>query len=105
MYPGVSKLRIFALVLALFGLIALSTGLAYGQAISGSLVGTVIDSSSAVVNSATVEATNLGTGSAVTVRTTGTGVGAARSVSPRRIRRPPRERSSAGPVTRTWPRF
>lgn len=73
MYPGVSKLRIFALVLALFGLIALSTGLAYGQAISGSLVGTVIDSSSAVVNSATVEATNVGTGSAVTVRTTGTG--------------------------------
>jgi len=73
MYSGVTKLRLFAFVLALFGLIALSTGLAYGQAISGSLVGTVIDSSSAVVNGATVEATNVGTGSAVMVRTTGTG--------------------------------
>ena len=49
MYSGVPKLRVFAFVLALFGLIALSTGLAYGQATSGNIVGTVTDPSGATV--------------------------------------------------------
>src|ERR1700704_6540081 len=62
MHSVVSKLRVFAFVLALLSLMALGSGLAFGQAISGNLVGTVIDSSSAVVTNATVEATNVGTG-------------------------------------------
>ena len=50
MYSEVPKLRVFAFVLALFGLIALSTGLAYGQTTSGNIVGTVIDPSGAAVS-------------------------------------------------------
>ena len=69
----VSKLRVFASVLALLSLMALGSGLAFGQAISGNMVGTVIDSSGAVVTNANVEATNLGTGAAVPTRTGGTG--------------------------------
>ena len=73
MYSAASKLRIFALVLALVSLIALGSGPVYGQAISGGLVGTVIDSSSAVVTSASVEATNVGTGATTTTKTSATG--------------------------------
>ncbi|MGH9501382.1 MAG: carboxypeptidase regulatory-like domain-containing protein [Terriglobales bacterium] len=69
----VSKLKVFAFVLALLSLMALGSGLAYGQAISGSLVGTVSDSSGAVVTNATVEATNVGTGLATTIATGNTG--------------------------------
>jgi hypothetical protein len=36
--------KLAALVVALFGLLAISTGLAYGQAIDGNVVGTVLDS-------------------------------------------------------------
>ena len=46
---------------------------ARGQAISGNLVGTVIDSSSAVVTGATVEATKIDTGIVYTTTTGGTG--------------------------------
>jgi hypothetical protein len=70
---AVSKLRVFAFVLALLGLMTIGLGLAYGQAISGSLVGTVTDSSSAVVTNASVEATNVGTGLTTTGRTGSTG--------------------------------
>src|SRR5580700_1670038 len=73
MYSAVSKLKIFAFVLALLSLMALSSGLAFGQAISGNLVGTVIDSSSAVVTNASVEASNLGTGATTAATTGGTG--------------------------------
>src|SRR6476660_4194482 len=73
MYSAASKFRIFVFVLALISLMALGSGLAYGQAISGSLVGTVMDSSSAVVNNAEVEATNVGTGASTTTRTGATG--------------------------------
>ena len=38
----VSKLRVFASVLALLSLMALGSGLAFGQAISGNIVGTVL---------------------------------------------------------------
>ena len=56
----------------LLGLIGISA-MAYGQAISGSLVGTVIDSSSAVVTNASVEATKIDTGVTTTTRTGSTG--------------------------------
>jgi hypothetical protein len=73
MQSVVSKLKIFAFVLALLSLMALGSGLAFGQAISGSIVGTVVDSSSAVVTNASVEAFNVGTGATVTSKTSGTG--------------------------------
>src|SRR5580704_10825132 len=73
MHSVVSKLKAFAFVLALLSLMALGSGLAYGQAISGNLVGTVIDSSSAVVTNASVEASNLGTGLTTSATTNTTG--------------------------------
>ena len=71
MDSAISKFRAFVTGLALLSLMALGSGLAYGQAISGNLVGTVVDSSSAVVTNASVAATNLGTG-LTTTTTTGT---------------------------------
>ena len=59
-----STLKVFALTLTLFSLLALSVGLAYGQAISGNLVGTLLDSSGAAVANAEVTATNVGTSAA-----------------------------------------
>ena len=53
----ISMLRALTFGLAFLVLIASSMREAHGQAISGNLVGTVIDSSSAVVTAATVEAT------------------------------------------------
>jgi len=73
MQSVVSKLKIFAFGLALLSLMALGSGLAFGQAISGSIVGTVVDSSSAVVTNASVEALNVGTGATIATRTGGTG--------------------------------
>ena len=73
MHSAVSKLKVFAFVLALLSLMALGSGLAFGQAISGNIVGTVIDSSSAVVTNASVEATNLGTGLTTSATTNATG--------------------------------
>ena len=58
---------------ALLGLIAAASSAAYGQAISGNLVGTVIDSSSAVVANASVEATKIDTGITTTTTTSNTG--------------------------------
>src|SRR3984893_16460730 len=73
MQSVVSKLKIFAFVLALISLMVLGSGLAFGQAISGSIVGTVVDSSAAVVTNASVEALNVGTGAIITSKTSGTG--------------------------------
>ena len=67
----VSMFGPIALGFALFLLMTLPSNQAYGQAISGNLVGTVIDSSSAVVPNASVEATKIDTG--VTSHTTTTG--------------------------------
>jgi len=66
-------LKALAFGFALLGLIAASSGGAYGQAISGSLVGTVIDSSAAVVTNASVEATKIDTGITTTTTTGATG--------------------------------
>ena len=73
MQSVVSKLKVFAFVLALLSLMALGSGLAFGQAISGSIVGTVVDSSAAVVTNASVEALNVGTGATYRARTGSTG--------------------------------
>src|SRR6476646_1547876 len=59
--------------LTLLALLAVSSSAAYGQAISGDLVGTVVDSSGAAVATATVNATNLATGVATNTTTNGTG--------------------------------
>src|SRR5689334_6441307 len=73
-----SMLKVTALGLAGLSLIGLSLKMmspipAYGQAISGNLVGTVIDSSSAVVANANVEAMKIDTGVTTTTTTNGTG--------------------------------
>ena len=73
MYSAASKLRIFALVLALVSLIALGSGPVYGQAINGNIVGTVTDPSGAAVSNADVTATNPATGFTVTAKTNETG--------------------------------
>jgi hypothetical protein len=59
--------------LALLSLVAVASSGAYGQAISGNLVGTVVDSSSAVVANASVEATKIDTGITTTTTTGNTG--------------------------------
>ena len=49
----------------LFAATAVCAGIAFGQAISGNLVGTITDSTGAVVPNAEVTATNVGTSSAL----------------------------------------
>ena len=73
MYSAASKLRIFALVLALVSLVALGSGPVYGQAINGNIVGTVTDPSGAAVSNADVTGTNPATGFTVTSKTNDTG--------------------------------
>jgi hypothetical protein len=73
MQSVVSKLKIFAFALALLSLMALGSGLAFGQAVSGNMVGTVTDSSGAAVVNADVTATNVGTGISTAAKTNGTG--------------------------------
>src|ERR1700681_4357576 len=69
----ISMLKATAFGLALLGLIAVSSSGAYGQAISGNLVGTISDSSSAVVTNASVEATKIDTGITTTTVSGNTG--------------------------------
>src|SRR6266700_417097 len=69
----VSIFRIAILGFALLGLITVNSSTTYGQAISGNLVGTITDSSSAVLSNASVEATKIDTGVTATAKTNGTG--------------------------------
>ena len=69
----VSMLKATALGITLLALIAVNSIEAYGQAISGNLVGTVIDSSAAVVANASVEAMKIDTGVTTTTSTNSTG--------------------------------
>src|ERR1700690_2381579 len=69
----VSMLKTMVFGFALLGLIAVSSRASYGQAISGALVGTVVDSSGAAVAGASVSATNIATGAVTTTATGGTG--------------------------------
>ncbi|HUJ95769.1 MAG TPA: carboxypeptidase regulatory-like domain-containing protein [Terriglobales bacterium] len=69
----IPTLKVLAFVFALAGLLTLSAGVAYGQAISGNIVGTVVDSSGAAVANADVNATNINTGVGANTKTNGTG--------------------------------
>ncbi len=61
--------KAFAYFSSILGLLALACSLAFGQAISGDLTGTVVDPSGAAVNGATVEAVNTGTGQKIATTT------------------------------------
>jgi hypothetical protein len=63
----------FGFVFALASLLLVSTGLVCAQAISGNIVGTVVDPTSALVVNASVEATNIDTGVTMPAKTNGTG--------------------------------
>ena len=65
--------KLAGLVIALFGLLAISTGLAYGQAIDGNVVGTVLDSQGAAVVGAQVSAVNVSTNVVATTKTNSAG--------------------------------
>jgi hypothetical protein len=69
------RVSVFGTILGftLLVLMAVSSRGAYAQAISGNLVGTVIDTSAAVVSNATVEATKIDTGITTTTTTGNTG--------------------------------
>src|ERR1700731_2041358 len=73
MKPRGSSFRILLVAFAMLSLVLLNAGIAYGQAISGNLTGTVTDATGAAVNSATVEAVNLGTAQKITTTTRGSG--------------------------------
>jgi hypothetical protein len=60
-------------MLALFGMLALSAGVAYGQAIDGNVVGTILDTQGAVVVGADVSATNIATNVVATAKTGSSG--------------------------------
>jgi hypothetical protein len=66
-------LILFALSFGLLVSMFLTPTVGFAQAISGNIVGTVVDSSGAVVTGASVEATNIATGVTATTRTNGAG--------------------------------
>ncbi|HJT70969.1 MAG TPA: carboxypeptidase regulatory-like domain-containing protein [Terriglobales bacterium] len=69
----VCKFKGFIWALSVCAVIGLSFSLAYGQAISGNVVGTVVDSSGAAVPNADISARNTATGVAYTGKTNNTG--------------------------------
>src|SRR3984893_8048726 len=73
MNPYNRALILFALSFGLLVSMLLTPTAAFAQAISGNIVGTVTDSSGAVVTGASVEATNIATGITTTTRTKGAG--------------------------------
>jgi len=73
MKQGVGSFWRFGFILALFSLVALSAVSAFGQAIDGNVVGTVVDASGAAVVGADVTATNVGTNVTATGKTNGAG--------------------------------
>jgi Carboxypeptidase regulatory-like domain/TonB dependent receptor len=73
MNRAVFTARTLVLGIALLSLVTLGVNLSYGQAISGNMVGTVVDSSGAAVANAEVTATNVATGLAITNKTNNTG--------------------------------
>jgi Carboxypeptidase regulatory-like domain len=66
-------LRFAVFLLALSALMILTAAIAFGQAISGSVVGTVVDPSDAAVVNADVTATNIDTGVVSSTKTNSTG--------------------------------
>lgn len=73
MKQGAEYFKSLRFLSLLFSLLALCVGIAFGQAISGNLVGTVSDPSGAVVANAEVTATNTGTNAATVTHTNSTG--------------------------------
>lgn len=65
--------RFVALVLALAGMLTLATGVGFGQAIDGNVIGTVFDSQGAAVSGADVTATNVETNVTAITKTSGSG--------------------------------
>jgi hypothetical protein len=72
MYRRISMFATTVLGLTLLALMTMNPPAAYSQAISGNIVGTVMDSSSAVVSSANVEITKIDTGAMSSTKTTAT---------------------------------
>ena len=73
MKQNARSLRLLAFMLALFGLLALGAGTAFGQAIDGNVVGTVVDAQGAVVVGADVTSVNIATNVAATAKTSSSG--------------------------------
>jgi hypothetical protein len=73
MKQGAEYFKSLRFLSLLFSVLALCVGIAFGQAISGNLVGTVSDPSGAVVANAEVTATNTGTNAATVTHTNSTG--------------------------------
>lgn len=67
------KFKAFAYFSSILGFLALSCSLAFGQAISGNITGTVLDSSGAAVTGADVTARNVATGVSWAAKTSSTG--------------------------------
>ncbi len=65
--------KVFAFALVLLGLLTLGAGAAYGQAITGNVVGTVVDSTGAAVVDADLSVVNIATGVVVSGKTNETG--------------------------------
>ena len=61
MKRGVGSVRVCGLILALISLFGLGVASAFGQAIDGSVVGTVVDTQGAAIVGAEVSATNIAT--------------------------------------------
>jgi hypothetical protein len=68
-----SSFKLAGFVFALFGLLTIATGLAYGQAIDGNVVGTVLDSQGAAVAGAEVTAINVSTNVVSSAKTNSAG--------------------------------
>ncbi len=73
MKQGAQYFKSLRFLSLLFSVLTLCVGIAFGQAISGNLVGTVSDASGAVVANAEVTITNVGTNAMVTAHTNSTG--------------------------------
>ena len=69
----ISTIKVLAFVFALMGLMTFTAGVASGQAISGNITGTVVDSSGAAVANADVNIANLSTGVGANTKTNSTG--------------------------------
>jgi len=68
-----SSFKLAGFVFALFGLLTITAGLAFGQTIDGNVVGTIVDSQGAAVAGADVSATNVATSVVATTKTNNAG--------------------------------